>query len=200
MPLPRNIFTTALAALAFSSLALLYTGCATAVDKSEVEQKANPVKEMHQEVAKAQEAEKNKLQWYSYEDALVKARKEGKFVMVDFYATWCKWCKKLDSDTYADPKVVEALRADFIPVKVDSESSAKTVYEMRQVTMSELADKYGVSSYPALWFLDKDGNKAKLLNGYLPPQDFLAYLRYIKGGKYKEMDFEEYMKKVEGRG
>lgn len=199
MPVLRKILTASAAALAFSILAL-HAGCATAVDKSEVEQKANPVKDMHQEAAKAQEAEKNKLQWYSYEDALVKARKEGKFVMVDFYATWCKWCKKLDSDTYTDPKVVEALRADFIPVKVDSESSAKTVYEMRQITMVELANQYGISSYPALWFLDKDGNKAKLLSGYLPPQDFLAYLRYIKSGKYKEMEFEEYMKKVEGRG
>lgn len=199
MPVSRKISAVAAAALAFSFLAL-HAGCATAVDKSEVEQKANPVVEMHKEAAKAQETEKNKLQWYSYEAALVKARKEGKFVMVDFYATWCKWCKKLESDTYTDPKVVEALRADFIPVKIDSESSGKVVYEMRQITMSELADRYEVKSYPALWFIDKDGNKAKLLNGYLPPQDFLAYLRYIKSGKYKEMEFEEYMKKAEGRG
>jgi len=168
-----------------------FAGCATAVDKSEVEKKANPVADLHKDVKAKQDA----FEWYKYEDALVKARKEGKFVMIDFYATWCKWCKKLDSDTYTDPKVIDAIKADFVPVKIDAESSAKVVHEMRQMSMAGLADEYKVGSYPALWFVDKDGGRAKLLNGYLPPEDFLKYLDYIKSGAYKNMEFEEYVKK-----
>ena len=165
------------------------------MDKSEVEQKANPVKDMHSEIVKSQEAEKNKFDWYTYEDALTKARKEGKFVMIDFYTTWCKWCKKLDTDTYSDPRVAEAIKAGFVPVKIEAESSKTVVSEMRQIPMSELAEKYNVSSYPAVWFVDKDGKKAKLLNGYLPPDAFLLYLEYIKSGKYDKMEFEEYTSK-----
>lgn len=170
-------------------------GCTAAVDKSEVQQRANPVKEMHREIAKAQALEKNRPEWYSYEDALVKARQEGKFVMVDFYAAWCKWCKQLDSDTYTDPKVVEALKAGFVPVKIDAEAGKPVVHEMRQMTMNELAESYEVKSYPSIWFLDKDGKKAKLLSGYLPPDSFLVYLQYIKSGRYKDMEFEDYVKK-----
>lgn len=182
---------------AFTAITLTVTlaSCASAVDKAEVEQKSNPVKDMHQDIVKAQEAEKNKLDWYSYEDGMAKARKESKFVMIDFYATWCKWCKKLDSDTYKDPKVAEALKADFVPVKIDAESGNSVVHEMRKMTMSELAEKYDVKSYPAIWFVDKDGKKAKLLNGYLPPDSFLVYLNYMKSGKYKEMEFEDYVGK-----
>jgi thioredoxin-related protein len=61
--------------------------------------------------------------------------------------------------------------------------------------MSELADKYKVSSYPTVYFLDKDGNKAAVLNGYLEPDEFLKYLQYIKSGKYKEMTWDDYVSK-----
>jgi len=184
-----------IAAVAMAALSVLFTGCATTVNNDEVVRKANPVKEMHQELKAKEAAEKSALKWESYEDALVRARKEGKFVMVDFFAVWCKWCKKMDADTYADPRVAEALNADFVVVKVDAESEKTVVHEMRQMSMAELADVYKVGSFPSIWFLDKDGHQAKLLNGYLPPDDFLKYLQYIKGGRYKDMTFEEYVAK-----
>ena len=172
--------------------ALILSGCATAVDRTEVEQRSNPVKAMHEELSGGQETDENALQVYGYEDALIKGRDEGKIIMVDFYTTWCKWCKKLDTDTYTDPKVIEALNKDFVVAKVDAESSKMVVSEMRQVTMAELAQSYQVTSFPALWFLDKDGGQMKLLNGYLPPDEFLKYLEYIKGGMYKGMSFDDY--------
>src|SRR5512143_3633675 len=191
----KSWLTLATVSAAFLATSLLMAGPARAVDKDEVQQKNNPVKEMHEDILKQKELEKNAPQWYTYEDALVKARKEGKFVMVDFYATWCKWCKKLEKETYVDPRVAEAIKADFVPVKIDAESSKAVIHEMHQMTMTELADLFGVKSYPAIWFLDKDGVKADMLNGYLPPEDFLKYLAYIKSGAYKNMKFDEYVTK-----
>ncbi len=175
--------------------ALVLPACAAAVDKSEVEQKDNPVKELHQQALKKVDAENNKVHWLSYDNAVVKARKEGKYVMVDFFAQWCKWCKRLDTTTYADPKVAQAINADFVPVKIDSESQDKVTYAMRRITKAQLADKYNVSSYPTIYFMDKDGKKADVLNGYLPPDSFLVYLKYIKSGKYKKMSWDQYVSK-----
>ncbi len=175
--------------------ALAMPACASAVDKNEVEQKYNPVKELHQQALKKVQAENNKVRWMSYDDAVVKARKEGKYIMVDFFAQWCKWCKKLDKTTYVDPKVAQAINADFVPVKIDSESQDKVTYEMRRITKAQLADKYKVSSYPTIYFLDKDGKKADILNGYLPPDSFLVYLQYIKSGSYKKMNWDQYASK-----
>ncbi len=191
----KSWFTLASVAVAFAVASLLLAVPSFAAENDEVMKKNNPVNELHQEILKQKEMEKNAPQWYSYEDALAKARKEGKFVMVDFYAVWCKWCKKLEKETYIDPKVAEAIKADFVTVKIDAESSKTVVHEMHQMTMQELADLYGVKSYPAVWFLDKDGNRADVLNGYLPPDDFLRYLAYIKSGAYKQMKFEEFAAK-----
>ncbi len=191
----KSWLTLATVAAAFAAASLLLAGPSFAADKDEVMKKNNPVNELHQEILKQKEMEKNAPQWYSYEDALAKARKEGKFVMIDFYAVWCKWCKKLEKETYIDPKVAEAIKADFVTVKIDAESSKTVVHEMHQMTMQELADLYGVKSYPAVWFLDKDGNRADVLNGYLPPDDFLRYLAFIKSGAYKQMKFDEFAAK-----
>lgn len=164
-------------------------GCAAEVDRSEVEQKANPVTSMHQEVRDRLTADENRVEWFSYEDAIVKARKENKFVMVDFYASWCTWCKKFEADTMTDPGVSMKMKDGFVAVKLDAESSTKVVHEMRQMSAFELADEYGVKSYPAIWFLNPDGTRAKQLNGYLDAGEFRDYLEYIRSGAYKEREF-----------
>jgi len=164
-------------------------GCSAGVDKSEIEQAANPVTGMHHELSRKLDAEKNRVQWYSYEDAFVKARRENKYIMVDFYATWCKWCKKMEAETFTDPDVQALLGADFVSVKIDSESADRVVHEMRQMAMFELADVYGVDSFPTIWFLKPDGTRAKELKGYMAPAEFSKYLVYIKSGEYVNREF-----------
>jgi len=48
--------------------------------------------------------------------------------MIDFYATWCGWCTKLDNKTYTDKEIKELAR-DFICIKVDGDKSKELVTE-----------------------------------------------------------------------
>ena len=41
----------------------------------------------------------------SFATAMEQARAEQKYVMVDFFTTWCHWCKVLDEKTYTDDRV-----------------------------------------------------------------------------------------------
>ena len=36
--------------------------------------------------------------------AMSEARRTGKIVMIDVYTDWCGWCKRMDRDTYANPR------------------------------------------------------------------------------------------------
>ncbi|MEE8149897.1 MAG: DUF255 domain-containing protein, partial [candidate division Zixibacteria bacterium] len=58
------------------------------------------------------------IEWLSYDEGLIKAKKEGKHLFVDFTAKWCGWCKKMDKTTFIEPEIVKMLNDDFVAVKV----------------------------------------------------------------------------------
>lgn len=103
---------------------------------------------------------------YNLQDALKAAKSQGKPVMIDFYTDWCDWCKKLDSDTYSDPKV-NAASAKFICVKINADKEPA------------ITGKYGVSGYPTIIFLDSNGSVLQKIPGFLPPAGFLQNMNKI---------------------
>jgi len=174
--------TYAAASMFFFVSLLLITGVSPA---SAGPHKTRPHKSaVKKKDAAVKKTENGPLKWLGYEEALKKARAENKLVMVDFYTTWCTWCKKLDKDTYSDPGVIKALNADFIVVKIDAESSKKVMRNGKSVTPAELAQEYGAIGYPAIRFLDKDGKQVDRIDGYAPPEDFLKFIGEVKAGKY----------------
>lgn len=138
--------------------------------------------------------------WLTYEEGLKQAAKENKHVMVDFYTTWCGWCKKLDKDTYANPKVQTILRKHYVAVKVNAESNRSFENEGKTMTEAQLASgKYGVTGYPTIWFLKPNGEAITPLPGYVGPDQFVHIINYIKDDLYEKMEFDDYLKQQEGK-
>jgi len=98
----------------------------------------------------------------NFEEALKKARKAGKPVIVDFWADWCGWCHRLDRTTYADPWVVRKAQ-DFVAVKVNTEGSRREL---------DVAVRYHVTSLPTIVFLSPEGRQVLRLNGFQGPGQF----------------------------
>lgn len=99
----------------------------------------------------------------SLEEALEQAKKQDKLVFIDFWTTWCGWCKKLDHDTYTDPKVIAALNEHYVCLSIDAESKLG----------APIARRYSVNGYPTLLFLTTDGLVRERVAGYKPPEKFL---------------------------
>ena len=96
------------------------------------------------------------------ESALERARTEEKTVLVNFYAEWCVWCKRLETTTLRDASVASMLSERVVPVSLNVEEEGL-----------EISDDYGVSSLPTVVVLNGDGQEIGRITGYFPPTGFM---------------------------
>lgn len=108
----------------------------------------------------------------TYAQALAEARKTGKGLILDFGAKWCGPCKLMDKNTFSNLEVGLAVNKGFIALKIDVE----------QFAGMDIAEKYRVSQYPTVIFLDSKGKTFNRIKGYFPPESFLVELNKPKSG------------------
>ena len=126
-----------------------------------------------------------KVDWQAYDIGLSKAKVNNKHVFIDFTAEWCGWCKKMERETFADPKVVDMLNEYFVPVKVDGDSKNELLIDGYKITEKNLArHEFGIRSYPIYWVLESDGTKLTYIRGYKPVDYMMEVLEYIKDRRY----------------
>lgn len=101
------------------------------------------------------------LEWLtSFDNALQTAQQKHKPIMIDFYADWCGWCKRLDTDTYAHADVVSKAE-DFIALKIDADVERG------------LSSRYRIAGLPTILFIDQTGSEIHRVVGYRRPQQFV---------------------------
>ena len=139
---------------------------------------------------------KDGITWVKYDEGLKLASKLDKIVFVDFYTNWCKFCHKMDKETFADKKVIDYFNDHFIAVKVNAESNTKMSLPDGDISGREVSRQFGVRSYPTYWFLEPDGQKINYIPGYRPASQFLPMIQYIGDKYYQNMTFKEYIESL----
>ncbi len=106
------------------------------------------------------------------EAAFSEANREEKPILLSISAVWCHWCHVMDETSYSDPRVIEAINARFIPVRVDNDRRP------------DVNARYNQGGWPTTAFLAPAG---ELLAGatYMPPEQMLGALDQI-ANFYKE--------------
>ena len=135
---------------------------------------------LNHETSTASTTDAPEITWLTNEEtALAKANAEGKPVMIDFGAEWCKACKELEHDTFPDKTVrMEAQR--YIALHIDA-----TDDEDKQV--ERLKNKYDVKGLPTVIFLNKQGKEVTRFNEFVKPDKFAAAMKCNTGtGKTPE--------------
>jgi thioredoxin-related protein len=58
-------------------------------------------------------------------DAINKAAKDGKHVLIQYGGNWCSWCRKFDAFCKADTAIAGIIVKNYIPVKLNYDPANK---------------------------------------------------------------------------
>lgn len=118
----------------------------------------------------------------TFSQALEKAQKEDKNIMVLITTETCRWCRKLESETLTDEAVISRLNKDYVSVHL---TRGKDQYP-------DYLDAPGV---PTTYFLDRAGKPIiKRVMGYWNVEDYMSYLDdvdYRLGKQERSFDMSE---------
>lgn len=159
-----------------------------------------PTKVIKAKESGAKSGAKSKVAWLAFDVAIERAKKENKHMIVDVYTTWCGWCKVMDRQTYGNAEVADYLTQNFVLAKVNGESSAQIHYKGETMTEKAFARKVGVTGFPTTYFMKPDADIIGGAPGYIPPDNFMVYAKYVNTKWYEKGTPQEYMKATQEQG
>lgn len=146
-------------------------------------------------VASAQDASvpAEGLDWHPFEEAVELAREHDKKLLVDVYAIWCPWCRRLQDEVYTDEDVQSYVKEHFVLTRLDAENQADSLqFKEHRVTPADLAAGLGAQGFPTTVFLDEQSDYITRLPGFLDASKFVTVLGYVGSDAFVEQSFEEY--------
>jgi hypothetical protein len=107
----------------------------------------------------------NPVEWHAWKpEALEKARKEDKPILVSIGYSTCHWCHVMERESFEDEEVAEFMNEHFLCIKVDREERP----DVDQIYMEACQILTGSGGWPLNCFLTPDG-RPFYAGTYFPP-------------------------------
>lgn len=106
----------------------------------------------------------------AYEAALAQAKAQSKLLLLDFTASWCAPCKRMEAEVWPRAEVRAWLGEHAIAIQVDVDEEP------------DLAQRFGIGSLPTIVAL-RGGEDFDRVVGYRGPAELLTWVKGVKDGK-----------------
>lgn len=104
-------------------------------------------------------------------DALqAEAGRENKWLIVDFTASWCEPCQRMEAGTFPDAELGRYVNGRFVAGQVDTDlASGKAI-----------AAQLGIKAYPTIIIFDERGREVRRITGYRSATGLLRELQPLE--------------------
>ena len=145
------------------------------------------------------------INWITLEEAVKLQKKNPRKIIMDMYTVWCGPCKRLDRDTFGNKDVINYINKYYYAIKFNAEGNEKVNYKGKTYTnpnydparaksrnyQHQLAQHFGVRSYPTMIFIDENLEFLSPIGGYRNPQQLELFLKLFKEDLHKELTTQE---------
>lgn len=145
------------------------------------------------------------IKWITFEEAIELSKSNPRKLLIDIYTDWCGWCKKMDQDTYANPKLASYINENYYAVKFNAEQREDIVFDghtfkfipngSRGVHQLAAALTNNQLSYPTTVFMNEKLEILQPIPGYMNAKSIEPILFYFGEDKHKSVPWEEYQAK-----
>ncbi|MEM8792989.1 MAG: DUF255 domain-containing protein [Pseudomonadota bacterium] len=117
----------------------------------------------------------NPVDWHPWgEEAMERAREEGKPIFLSVGYATCHWCHVMEEESFDDEQVAALLNAHFIPVKLDREQRP----DLDQIYITATQLQQGHAGWPNSVWLLPDGRPFHT-GTYFPKHQFMGILQAV---------------------
>ena len=114
----------------------------------------------------------------------------GKPIILNFWATWCYYCKIEMPDfneAYKNHPEVQFMMVNYTDGRNETVDKAKSYIETEEYefpvffdTELDAAEKYGVTAFPTTFFISAEGDLIKTHKGAMSAEKLEGYIRLFK--------------------
>jgi len=138
-------------------------------------------------------------------DDLATANKDGKRLVIMWELRGCPYCRETHLVNFAQPRIADYIKANFEVLQLNIIGDRKVKdFDGAELSEKALAAKYGIRFTPTFQFFqespagmsDLAPQKREVARapGYLRPDDFLAFFRFVREKAYEKGSFRDFLK------
>lgn len=133
------------------------------------------------------------MEWPTFDDAVATAKATGKPILIDIYAPWCGWCRKMQQEVYTDASLVAYVQDNFAFGRLNIDDNlTRHTFLGNEYTSQELGYALGAQGTPTTVFLGSDGSYITRCPGYWDLESFSKAVQFVATGAWQHQSFGDF--------
>ncbi|PWK17627.1 thioredoxin-related protein [Arcicella aurantiaca] len=152
-------------------------------------------------------AQKNTIEWITFEQLKVVQAKTPKKVIVEVYAKDCEWCQKFEKEVFNNQMIIDYINQNYYSIKADAFDKNSIRFNDKELVSTNgfhpitTIFQKGQSplSFPTLLFFDEKLTILNFIKGYNSAKNIDLAINYFGGNHYKTQNWNEFSKTFQGQ-